>query len=483
MPHVVAVDLGAESGRVIKVSYQGGRLSIEEAHRFPNVPVSVRGTLYWDVLRLWHDIEEGIGKARNNALSVGVDTWGVDFALLDKQGALLSNPVHYRDSGKHGAMEWVFERVPRRTVFERTGIQFIVLNGLYQLAHMARSHSPLIGQIGTAFTMADLFHYWLSGERVSEFTLATTTQCYNPRTAQWDAETLSTLGYDVAMLPPVLQPGTKVGEYDHLPVILPPSHDTASAVVAVPATSDDIAYISSGTWSLVGIETPEPIINDAAYAANVTSEGGYNGTYRLLKNVMGLWLAQQCRATWNSRGGDYSYEALARSAQEAQGFTAFIEPDDMRFLPPGDMPARIREYCQETGQAVPETVGQVMRVVYESLALKYRYVIDSLRELSGRSISRVHIIGGGSRNELLCQMTANATGCEVVAGPVEATALGNGIVQLISMGELGDVAQARQILSRDADLRHYLPQAGDQWQEAYERFRPLVGRNSYAPSA
>jgi len=483
MSQVMAIDLGAESGRALQVVYDGQRLAMHDIHRFPNVAVSVRGTLYWDVLRLWHDIQEGIHKLRNDSLSVGVDTWGVDFTLLDAHGDLLANPVHYRDSGKHGAMEWVFERVPRRTLFERTGIQFIVLNGLYQLAHMRRSASPLLDRVGTAFCMADLFHYWLSGQRVSEFTIATTTQCYNPRHQSWDTETAQALGLPAQAFPPIVQPGTRLGDYEGLPVIAPCSHDTASAVVAVPSTHANIAYISSGTWSLVGMETDAPIITEEAYQANVTSEGGYAGTFRLLKNVMGLWLAQQCRAAWRAEGQDYDYAALAQAAEAAPPFTALIEPDDIRFLPPGDMPARIRQFCRETEQPEPQSVGQVMRVVYESLALKYRYVIDQLRHLAGRPIEQVHIIGGGARNALLCQMTADAIGCPVVAGPVEATALGNAIVQFISLGVLSDVQQARATLSQDTELRTYAPHHTQAWQAAYERFRPFVGRNSYAPNS
>jgi len=483
MHQVIAIDLGAESGRALQVAYDGQALAMRAIHRFPNVAVSVRGTLYWDVLRLWHDIQEGIARLRTESLSVGVDSWGVDFALLDAQGELLANPVHYRDSGKHGAMEWAFERVPRRTIFERTGIQFIVLNGLYQLAHMRRSASPLLDQVGTAFCIADLFHYWLSGQRVSEFTIATTTQCYDPRAQAWDTTTAEALGLPAQAFPAVVQPGTRLGNYEGLPVIAPCSHDTASAVVAVPSNHPNIAYISSGTWSLVGMETDAPIITEEAYQANVTSEGGYGGTFRLLKNVMGLWLAQQCRAAWRAAGQDYSYEDLAQAAEAAAPFLAFIEPDDIRFLPPGDMPAHIRQFCRETEQPEPQSIGQVMRIVYESLALKYRHVIDQLRHLAKRPIQQIHIIGGGAHNALLCQMTANATACPVIAGPVEATALGNGIIQLISLGVLRDVAQARHILSQDSALLVYTPRDTQAWQAAYERFQPFAGRNSYAPNS
>ena len=476
MRRVLAVDLGAESGRVIQVGFDGQNFTQEEMHRFPNVPVSAGGTLHWDVLRLWGDISTGIHKAPAGAAGVGVDTWGVDFALLDRNGGLLSNPVHYRDSGKNGMFEWVFERVPRRAVFERTGIQFMILNGLYQLANMVNARSPLLDAAETFITIADLFNFWLSGTRGCEFTMATTLQTYNPRTANWDFETLAACDIPTRLFPNIVQPGTQIGDYQGIPVIVPACHDTGSAVVAVPTTTPDYAYISSGTWSLIGLEIDAPVINDEAYAANLTNEGGVNGTFRLLKNVMGLWLAQQCRAAWREQGSEYSYDQLAMQAIAGHTFRSLIDPDDIAFLPPGDMPARIREFCRKTNQPIPETVADVMRTVYESLALKYRYVLDSLIHLTGRTVERIHIIGGGSQNALLNQMTADATGRLVVAGPTEATALGNGIVQLIALGELDSVAQARAVLSRTVGTTTFEPNQVQAavWNEAYERFKPLI---------
>jgi rhamnulokinase len=476
MVRVLAVDLGAESGRVIQIGFNSQQFTQEEIHRFPNIPVSAGGTLYWDVLRLWGDITTGIHKAPAGAAGVGMDTWGVDFALLDRNGSLLSNPVHYRDSGKNGMFEWVFERVPRRTVFERTGIQFMILNGLYQLSHLVNAQSPLLDAAETMVTIADLFNYWLSGTRGCEFTMATTLQTYNPRTAAWDFDTLSACGIPTRLFPDIVQPGTQIGEYHGIPVIAPACHDTGSAVVAVPTTTPDYAYISSGTWSLIGLEVNEPVINDESYEANLTNEGGVNGTFRLLKNVMGLWLAQQCRANWHEQGTDYSYDQLAAEAIKGQSFRSLVDPDDPTFLPPGDMPARIRDFCRKTGQMTPETVADTMRTVYESLALKYRLVLEHLIHLTGRTVERIHIIGGGSQNALLNQMTADATGRLVVAGPPEATALGNGIVQLIALGEVDSVAQAREILSRTVGTKHYEPNRAEAaaWDDAYERFKPLV---------
>ncbi len=474
MKNVIAIDLGAESGRVLRVGFDGTRFHLEDIHRFPNIPVSAGDTLYWDVLRLWHEITSGIQRAGGEVASIGMDTWGVDFALLDRHGRLLSNPVHYRDTRTEGAMEWVFERVPRRTIFERTGIQFIVLNTLYQLASLARDQSPMLEAAATLLTIPDLFNYWLTGEKVNEFSNATTTQFYNPRTGGWDTETLESLGIPTHILGQIVPSGAHIGEYNGIPVIAPACHDTGSAVVAVPATTGSYAYISSGTWSLIGLEMTEPVINDSAYEANLTNEGGAYGTFRLLKNVMGLWLAQQCRTTWRKQGSEYSYDDLTRAAMSAERFRSLIDPDDTRFLAPGDMPARIRTYCQQNGQPVPESMGQVMRTVYESLALKYRYVLEHLIAVSGRAVEHVHIIGGGTQNTLLNQMTANATGRRVITGPVEATALGNAVVQFISLGEIGDIAQARTILSQTLDTGYYEPQEGDQWQAAYVRFTHLL---------
>jgi sugar (pentulose or hexulose) kinase len=436
--------------------------------------VQVHGTLHWDVLRLWSEIAAGIDKASAGAAGIGIDAWGVDYALLDRDGKLVGNPVHYRDRRTDGMFEWVFARVPRREVFERTGTQFMILNTLYQLASMAAGNSAQLAAAATYLSMPDLFNYWLTGEKVCEFTHATTTQFYNPRAQDWDRQLLAQVGIPTDMFGDIIAPGTRIGAYQGIPVFAPATHDTGSAVVAVPTTTQDYAYLSSGTWSLIGLELNAPVITDESYTANVTNEGGVNGTFRFLKNVMGLWIAQQCRATWRTQGEEYSYDDLTRLANDSEPFRSLIEPDDSSFLPPGDMPARIREFCQRVGQPIPETVGQVMRAAYESLALKYRLALDSMAALSGRKVERLHIIGGGTQNKLLCQMTANALGKTVTAGPVEATALGNAIVQLIALGEIGDVAQARDMLSRSVATEDYEPKDGAAWEAAYQRFRELV---------
>lgn len=471
---VLAADLGAESGRIMQIAFDGRAFEVRELQRFPNIPVRVHQTLYWDVLRLWNDVKSGIDSADRRPDSIGVDTWGVDFALLDRDGNLLANPVHYRDARTDGMMEWVFERVPRRDVFERTGIQFMQLNTLFQIASLARANSPVLEMAHTFLLMPDLLNSWLTGTRQCEFTNVTTTQMYNPVLGDWDREMLATLGVPTHIFPQIVQPGTRLGEYDGVPVIAPATHDTASAVVAVPTTTDNFAFLSSGTWSLFGLELDRPVITEETYRANVTNEGGAYGTFTFLKNVVGLWIAQQCRATWRAEGHEYSYDDLVREASQARPFQAFIDPDDPLFIPHGDMPARIREYCQRTGQYVPQTVGETIRTAYESLALKYRLVIDCLAELTGRTVDRLHIVGGGARNKLLNQMAANATGRQVVAGPYEGTALGNGIVQLIELGALANIAEARDILSRTIETSTYDPQDLAAWDEHYQRYRAQI---------
>lgn len=470
---VIAVDLGAESGRVIVGSFDGEQLHTDEVHRFSNGPVRVRGTLHWDALRLWSEITDGIAQVEG-ATSIGVDSWGVDLALLDNNGHLLSNPIHYRDDSTTGAMEWTFERMPQRAIFERTGVQFMRINGLYRLAAYMRDNSSMMDAAHALLTIADLFNYWLSGSQSCEFTELTSTQLYNPTTDDWAREVIAAIGVPERMLTPIVKPGTKIGQYDGLDVIVPCCHDTASAVVGVPTTTKNFAYLSSGTWSLLGLELPRPVINDATFAANLTNEGGYGNTFRLLKNIMGLWLAQQCRHIWSLAGHEYDYSDLVELAEGAEPFRSMIDPDMDDFLKLGDHPAQIQAYCAATEQYVPQTHGEIVRTIYESLALKYRVVLDTLIAVSGQQVDHLHIIGGGSQNALLCQMTANATGRTVIAGPAEATALGNIIVQLIAQGELGSLAEARQMLSRTVATEIYHPQAIAAWEEQVVRYKAML---------
>ena len=469
---VLAIDLGAESGRVVAVHLERDGLVLEELHRFPNGAVEVRDTLYWDFLRLWSEIQTGIekGKAHRPA-SIGVDTWGVDFGLLDKDGDLLGNPVCYRDNRTEGMMEVAFSRVPQEQIFARTGIQFMRINTLYQLVSLVESASTQLEAVHTFLTSPDLLNYWLTGEKACEYSIASTTQMLDAQTGDWANDLLANLGIPTHIFPEIVQPGTKLGSYDGIPVIAPACHDTGSAVAATPTETAAYGYISSGTWSLVGVETKRPYLGPDALKANVTNEGGLDGTVRLLSNVVGLWLVQQCRATWQKAGRDYDYADLARLAEAAPRLRSIIDPRASEFLIPGDHPTLVRAYCAKTGQPVPEDEGAVVRAILESLALEYRAVFDRLIKLTGNNPEVIHILGGGSQNHLLNQMTANATGRLVVAGPIEATVMGNALVQLISLGELKDLQEARQVVAQSGALMRFEPQEMAVWEEAYQRYK------------
>jgi rhamnulokinase len=483
----LAVDLGAESGRVVAGHFDGERVSLQEIHRFPNGPVAVRETLYWDILRLWTGIKTGLTEAAarfgDRVAGIGLDTWGVDFGLLAADETLLSNPVHYRDSRTDDMMDRAFELVPREEIFERTGIQFMQLNSLYQLLAMAEADSPVLEAATTFLTIPDLFNFWLTGRKVSEFTIATTTQCYDPRTGNWAYEMLEALGIPTGIFGEIVPPGTVLGPLSGaiveetglpaVPVIAPATHDTGAAVAAVPMDPDDAIYISSGTWSLMGIEVEAPIINEAMLTYNLTNEGGVDSTFRVLKNIMGLWLVQECRREWQRQGKDHSYDEMVEMAAAAPPFGPLIAPGDDRFLPPGDMTPRIRGFCEETGQPVPQTKGAVLRCALESLALEYRWVAEKLDELAGHRLTTIHIIGGGSQHTLLDQFTADATGRTVVTGPVEATALGNVLVQAQALGDIGSVAEGREVIRRSFSLETYEPQDTEAWDAAYATYLSL----------
>ncbi|GAB4520599.1 MAG: rhamnulokinase family protein [Anaerolineae bacterium] len=467
---VLAVDLGAESGRVMAVHFDGKSLRLEDLNRFPNPITTVNGTLYWDFLHLWRCIQEGIEAGKPyRPVSVGVDTWGVDFGLLDAQGNLISSPVNYRDPRTDHMMARVFGIVPRPEVFAHTGIQFMQINTLYQLMSLVASDSPQLKIAETFLTSPDLLNYWLTGEKVSEFSIATTTQLYNPTTGDWAREMMAQLGIPTHIFPPIVPPGTRLGKFGDLEVIAPACHDTGDAVAAVPTSTPDYAYISSGTWSLVGLEVDKPILTPEALNANVTNEGGVYGTYRFLKNVMGLWIVQQCRATWAAEGTDYTYAELVTLAEQAPPLRSVFDVNDPRFLGPGDHPQRIREWCAEHNLPQPETHGAVIRSVLESLALKYRDAIRNLLAIAGRRAEVVHIVGGGTQNELLNQFTADATGLPVVAGPVEATVMGNALIQLITLGEIGSLHEARQIVASLGGMKRYEPHNVTAWDDAAQR--------------
>jgi len=490
MLKLLAMDYGASSGRAILGSFDGDSLELKEIHRFPNDPVYINGTLYWDILRLFHEMKEGIHKCVINGdadiAGIGIDTWGVDFGLLDSKGDLLGNPVHYRDKRTEGILEKICGIVPRREIYEQTGIQFINFNTLYQLMALRISNSPLLEIASTMLFTPDLMNYFLTGEKTTEFTIASTSQMYNPRAGAWAKPLLDKLGLPTHMLTDVINPGTVLGKVkkgisdelniQNIPVIAVAEHDTGSAVVSVPAVDSHYAYLSSGTWSLLGIESPMPIINDDTYNLNYTNEGGFNRTTRLLKNIMGLWIYQECKRTWDKTEKVLSFDELEQAASESEPFVSFIDPDDNLFYHPGNMPERIREYCKSTGQKVPESKGAIVRCVMESLALKYRMIVEGLEKIAGHSIPVIHIVGGGSRNIMLCQFTANATSKPVISGPVEATATGNLLCQLMALGEVADIREARMLVKKSFPTREYIPSDSAFWDDAYGRFQKIISK-------
>jgi rhamnulokinase len=487
MKRFLAFDLGAESGRAMLGTLDQGRLELEELHRFPNTPVQLPDGLYWDSHRLFHEICEGLrvaGRERKISLDgVGVDTWGVDFGLVDARGELVVNPRHYRDSRNNGMLERTFQAVPRETIFAHTGLQFMSLNSLYQLYAIRLAGSPGLDAASKLLFMPDLLSYWLSGEQKNELTIASTSQFYNPAEGRYATELLESLGLPTRVLCPIVTPGTRLGSLlDHLcdrsglapvPVFATAGHDTAAAVAAVPATGDQPwCYISSGTWSLMGVEVDRPVINERVLELNYTNEVGAAGKIRLLKNIAGLWIVQECRRAWALEGQDYDYATLTRLAEEAPPFGAILNPD--AFLEPGHMPERIAAFCRNTGQPVPAQPGQFIRAALESLALRYRHVLESLESVAGHRIEVIHIVGGGSKNQLLNRFTAEATGRTVVAGPAEATAAGNLLVQALGDGVLRDLRDIRSVI-RASFSQETIPSRTPSaaWQNAYERFRKL----------
>jgi rhamnulokinase len=481
----VAIDLGAESGRVVVGALAGRQLALHEVHRFRNEPVRLSGHLYWDVLHIYNEILNGLAQAARQfgaMTSIGVDTWGVDFGLLDRTGTLIGNPCHYRDRRTDGVMEQVFARVPREEVFAATGIQFMQLNTLYQLYAML--DSPALDSAATLLLMPDLVNYWLTGEKVSEYSIATTTQFYDTARRNWAIGLLEKLGLPSKIMPPVIQPAATIGplatpvaeqlNLTGIKVIAPACHDTSSAVAAVPASTDNYAYISSGTWSLMGVVSPCPIITAVTRDLNFTNEGGADGTICLLKNITGLWLVQQCRQAWARAGDELSYADLTALAEQAQPFRALVDPDHASFLNPGDMPGAIQNFCTGTGQAVPADRGSIVRVALESLACKYRLTLEHLEQITGRQLEVIHIVGGGSQNQLLCQFTASVCGRPVLGGPVESTALGNIMAQALAAGECATWAEARDLIRGAFPLTAYEPQHTAVWNDTYACFHSIV---------
>ncbi len=487
----LAVDLGASSGRHVAGLFDGGKLALHEVHRFQNGPVAAQGNLHWDLLQQWTHITNGLRAAHAQNLpvrSVGVDTWGVDFGLLDRNDQLLGNPFHYRDARTNGLLERAFEVAGRDEIFAHSGLQFMQFNTLYQLWAMKLAGSPQLEIARSLLMMPDLFHWLLTGVKANEYTDATTTQFFDPQKNAWSSELLGKFGVPTQILQPIVQPGTRLGPLlpnvaeacglTGVDVVVPGTHDTASAVMAVPAASQpgekpNWCYISSGTWSLMGVEMPRPVVNAKCQSLNFTNEGGVGNTTRLLKNIGGLWLVQECRRIWNSQGHNYQWHDLTHLSAAAPPLAAVIDPDDASLLAPADMPQAIRNYCQRTGQTPPDSHGAVIRCAIESLALKYRLVLGWLEELIDGPLETIHIVGGGTQNRQLCQATADACGRRVLAGPVEATAIGNLMVQALAAGEVGSIAQAREVIRNSFPVEEYRPQNSDRWQAAFARFKTL----------
>lgn len=478
--HYLAVDLGASSGRTIVGTFDNGRLTLKEMNRFWNGPTEVRGTLYWDFVHLFRNIKKGIALARkeygDSLVSMGIDTWGVDFGLFDADGKLLRNPVNYRDSRTAGMFDKVFERVPKAEVFSETGIQFMELNTLYQLMSLSLEDSFQYRNASKLLFSPDLLGYWLTGNMVAERTIASTSQFYNPVTRDWAVDLLVKLGIRTDLFAKLVDPGTVLGEHDGLKVVSIGGHDTASAFAAVPVSKGErSAFLSSGTWSLLGAELSEPIMTPESLDANFTNETGVCGTIRFLKNLSGLWMLQELRRVWNEAGQDYSWAAMEHMALESEPFEFFVNPGDETFIAPGDMPGRIQQYCRRTGQAVPETHAQILRAAYEGLALLYADTYESLENLTGRKLDTLRIVGGGCKDELLDQMAASATGRKVVTGPVEATATGNLIMQMLAMGDIQSLEEGRDLIrqSFEADSQTFEPQDAEAWQRALKKWRSI----------
>ena len=481
----LAFDFGAESGRAVLAYLQSGILTTEEVHRFPNEPVEYGGSLYWDVARLWLEMRKALARLGEVELAgIGVDAWGVDYALLGEGGELLENPYHYRDRRTEGVMEEVVAKVGREKIYDATGIQFMPINTLYQL-YAARRRTPKVLEAAKCLlTIPDLFHYWLTGNAVCEFTNASTTQMVDPIQRCWATELMQRLELPAHLPAPIVEPGSILGTLlpdvaDHAslrgtPVIAPACHDTGSAVAAISAR-EDTAFLSSGTWSLLGMELDSPVITPEALRCNFTNEGGVNGTTRLLKNIMGLWMLQGCRHTWKAQGHSYDYRELMELASREEPFRHLVDPDDESFLRPPDMLAAIDNFCLRTSQPAPKEPGAYVRTVLQSLAFKYRLVLRNLEQVSGKRITQIRIIGGGSKNRLLNQLTADATGRRVLAGPCEATALGNVAIQILAAGEAASLSEVRAIVERSFPTEIFDPLETDKWDQHAERFEQYCG--------
>ncbi len=488
--HFIAVDLGASSGRVVLATLADGRLTLAEAHRFENAPLDDGASLRWDIEMLAREVRRGVELARQRIPGgapdgVACDSWGVDYVLLDDCNHPLALPHHYRDRRTEGIMERFCAAFGRERIFELTGVQFLPFNTLYQLMTEGRE---TLRRVHRLLMIADYVNFVLGGGMYAEITLASTTQMVDPRTRTWQSDMVGLVALDAGLarrLPVIVEAGTYLGDGatilrdgPRFPVYASASHDTAAAVAGCPGKGDDWAFLSSGTWSLLGVELPQPVVTPEALDANLSNELGVAGTTRLLKNIMGLWPLQQCREAWAAAGKSYSWDEIIALAEAARPFVAVIDPDDPRFFAPGDMPAKIAAFCRETGQRAPETPGEFARVILEGLALKCRLVLESLERVTGRRLRVINMVGGGTRNRLLCQWTADACGRPVVAGPVEATAAGNVMVQAMAVGAVQDLAEARDVIRRSFAPVTCDPHPTAAWEEAFNRLRSLSSLSS-----
>ena len=481
---VLAFDFGASSGRAIIGTFENGKISLEEIHRFDNGPVLMNGGFYWDLPKLFHEVKQGLIKAEKYGYeSIGIDTWGVDYALITLDGLLLGNPYNYRDERTIPVFEKIKETIGESKLYKMTGIQNMNINTLYQLLETKENHPDFYALADRLILMPDLFGYLLTGKVYAERSMASTTQLLDPYTKDWNKKLIDKLGLDITKFPELVDSGTQIApikeeickELDITPKMLTAiaGHDTASAVVAVPAKVKDFVYISCGTWSLFGTELDEPCITEMSAEMNITNEGGHNRTTRFLKNIIGLWVIQETRRQFKREGKDYSYADMEKMARESKAMQCFIDPDDPRFTPPGNQIQRIREFCQETGQYVPETDGEIVRCIYESLAMKYKYTFENLQKCTGKTFEAIHMVGGGTKDGFLCQMTADATNVPVIAGPIEATAAGNIAVQLIAAGEIKDLKEAREIIADSFSVQEFTP-SDKTFDEYYEDFCKIL---------
>lgn len=485
---ILAFDFGASSGRAMLSKLTNGKLEIQEIHRFSNDPVQIGPRLYWDVLRLFHEIKQGILKA--NAAggfdAIGIDTWGVDFGLLNEQGELIGNPAHYRDTRTDATPDEFFKKMSKDEVYAETGIQCVSFNTLYQLQYLQTHRPEVLQQAKTVLMMPDLFAYFLTGAKRAEYTEASTTNILDPRTHDWNEKVLAKLGLSKNLFGKIIMPGEVYGNLlpeiceelhcKSVPVIAVASHDTASAVASVPTTQQDYAYISCGTWSLLGTVIDTPILTKESSTADFTNEGASDGKVRYLKNIMGLWLIQQSRQEFKRQGLDVSFDEMERAARAAKPFQCFIDPDAKDFVAPGNMPARVAEFCRRTGQYVPQGMGEILRCIYQSLAFKYKFAIETMEQLTGKHYPVIHMIGGGIKDQLLCSMAADYCDREVLAGPVEATVTGNVALQFMSFGLIKSLAEAREIIAKSFPLKQYLPTNNAEIPAAYGEFKKYLGK-------